>query len=48
LQSITAGARYLSYDAIVEEALCFGWLNSFVWHPGIRHPGIMVSALSAL
>lgn len=23
-----AGGRYLSYDAIVEEALCFGWIDS--------------------
>lgn len=23
-----AGSRYLSYDAIVEEALCFGWVDS--------------------
>lgn len=22
------GSRYLSYDAIVEEALCFGWIDS--------------------
>ncbi len=23
-----AGSRYLAYDAIVEEALCFGWIDS--------------------
>ena len=23
-----AGATYLSYDAVVEEALCFGWIDS--------------------
>ncbi|MEO1621685.1 MAG: YdeI/OmpD-associated family protein [Cyanobacteria bacterium J06632_3] len=23
-----AGDRYLSYDAVVEEALCFGWIDS--------------------
>ena len=25
---MTAGARYLPYDEVVEEALCFGWVDS--------------------